>query len=104
MTAFLNTLRLTAEQRQVLQAALQPVWPLLKRKHCFDNCVRIMNADASGRLAYVEGLLHSPKPGDQPHKHAWLLLDEIIIDPTFYLAGYVGLLGYEAQRVTRRRK
>jgi len=55
-------------------------------------------------MAYVEGLLHSSELGNLPHKHAWLLIDGQIFDPTLAASGYTkGMVGYQEVLVTRHK-
>lgn len=89
---------LNTEQQAFLDELKSRV-PPLRPNHCFDNCKSLIMADTSGRIEYVEGLIHHPDPSNKPHKHAWILLDGIIVDVTLR---YSGLVGYEQQCVTRK--
>jgi hypothetical protein len=76
----------------------------IEPKQCFRNCQAIFLEDAEKRMAYVEGLLHSSELGNLPHKHAWLLIDGQIFDPTLAASGYTkGMVGYQEVLVTRHK-
>lgn len=70
---------LAPDQRDLLRAARRRA-PTPAMRHCFDNAQRLVLADRTGRLTYVEGYAFCLIPV----LHAWVALDGgVLIDPTW---------------------
>jgi len=57
-------------------------------KHCYQNCVQLLFADEKSSLNYCEGYANV---GAGPFQHAWLTINEKVVDPTVDAADRSGM-------------
>lgn len=68
---------LSKEERLVVERAKKRIY--IAESHCFENCLRLVLSDRTGKLRYVEGFAQ----GVIVVHHAWAVLNDAVVDVTW---------------------